>query len=648
MRAPSVPFRFAFSAILISLAATPTSLWGADHIIDGGTSTTVPGSQTSPWTIDGALTVGDVGIGSLSITAGGQVFNQAGLLGNATGSSGTVTVSGTGSLWDTMSETQGLTIGRQGNGILNISAGGEVKVLGGLYIGDGVSGGGIGTGSVTVTGTGSKITSLNILLGRNSGSSGSLTISAGATVSSSQTYLGSSGTGTGTGTVVVTGAGSTWSPIGVGVRGQNSSLLIENGATVNSTGQFTVSGVDTSTTIDGAGSALTVTASNFTLQSTGPNAKTTVKNGAKFELTGTTQLLLGSSTGNTLSIESGSTMITNGPVYIGNTANTTSTMVVTGTGTTWTSAQHLVVTRNGTAGDQGNSSLTIADGAKVTVINGTGRVTLGNAANTTGILRIGAGAGAGILEAAEVTANTAATATGRVYFNHTGTLSFSPNLTSARLGVYKLGSGTTILTGTSNYGLATAVDEGVLLNNGTLGATAITVADDASFGGTGTHTGTILFQSGSTVTPGSGGVGLLGTGAMTFAAEAGYLWEIGDAAGIAGTGWDLLNVTGSLSLSSTINEPFRLTLEAIGPLTSFDPDQNYQFTIATASSGITGFNAAAFSIDANGLLESTPGNWALELSGDSTSLILTYSVPEPSALGLLALGGAFLLRRRRS
>ncbi len=85
--------------------------------------------------------VGYEGTGKLNITNGGQVIGEYGSdIGYKTGSTGTVTVSGTGSKW--VNNGSKNYIGKNGSGILNIIDGGLVSVAGTLivdYNGDGDS-----------------------------------------------------------------------------------------------------------------------------------------------------------------------------------------------------------------------------------------------------------------------------------------------------------------------------------------------------------------------------------------------------------------------------------------------------------------------------------------------------------------------------
>ena len=85
------------------------------------------------WTSRTDSYIGKDGIGTLDITAGGTVSNGSGFIGYGSGAIGEVSVDGAGSTWylypgfETYNE--GLYVGREGSGTLNISNGGAVTVV---------------------------------------------------------------------------------------------------------------------------------------------------------------------------------------------------------------------------------------------------------------------------------------------------------------------------------------------------------------------------------------------------------------------------------------------------------------------------------------------------------------------------------------
>jgi hypothetical protein len=80
---------------------------------------------------------------------------------------------------------------------------------------------------------------------------------------------------------------------------------------------------------------------------------------------------------------------------------------------------------------------------------------------------------------------------------------------------------------------------------------------------------------------------------------AAYNWELTNAAGTAGTGWDLVSVSGGIDVQSASTNPFTVNLISLnggvaGPAANWDYDATNVFTIATATDGVTNFAANKF------------------------------------------------------
>ena len=86
---------------------------------------------------------------------------------------------------------------------------------------------------------------------------------------------------------------------------------------------------------------------------------------------------------------------------------------------------------------------------------------------------------------------------------------------------------------------------------------------------------------------------------IVFNPGASYTWEINDAV----TNWDLLDVAGLLDVESSGTNPFTVKIVSLtpsstpGPLKNFVNTSNYTWIIASATAGISNFNAAAFAVD---------------------------------------------------
>lgn len=176
------------------------------------------------------LLVGYGGVGTLKVSQGGLVTVAAKtVLGQSTGTDGTITVTGLGALDPSGLAVGGdLVVGQMGRGTLNVEAGGAVLAMSGMTrIGEGAG----STGAVTVTGTGSTLGFMDMAVGALG--TGALTVADGGTVVGGSVYIGSAG---GEGHVLVTGTDARLMTLaGTEFRvgnGGTGSLTIANGGTV--------------------------------------------------------------------------------------------------------------------------------------------------------------------------------------------------------------------------------------------------------------------------------------------------------------------------------------------------------------------------------------------------------------------------------
>jgi fibronectin-binding autotransporter adhesin len=386
--------RYSLGLLLLGLLLISSASYGA--IVQTGNVTPSVGS----WGSNTAGTVGNTSDGSIFVDGGSVLSAHAGLLGNGTSSTGTATVSGSGSKW---TNSDFLYVGTSGHGVLNIEAGGEVsntRSLVGLFA-DSV-------GTITVTGIGSKWVNSDYLSVGSAGS-GNLSIETGGLVNSQRGFVGANVGSIGTATI--SGAGSKWtnsSELQVGGSGQGT-LTIEDGASLSSgsvllgirsgsTGSVTVTGLNsllttsntfqvgnlgsgTLTVSDGAeivvGELLAPQASLF------GNGTITATNGAVLDADlvfnaangnqistsfGTGGILTVTANGGTLGAgygQSGTLMIAEGvnissrEGYLGYQSGSTGNATVTGVGSKWTVTGALYVGRNG------SGTLTVDDGGEV-------------------------------------------------------------------------------------------------------------------------------------------------------------------------------------------------------------------------------------------------------------------------------------------
>jgi len=210
------------------------------------------------------------------------------------------------------------------------------------------------------------------------------------------------------------------------------------------------------------------------------------------------------------------------------------------------------------------------------------------------------------------------------------------------INVTKAGSGVQILSGTNTYTGATLVNGGELRINGNASSSAVTVAQGATLSGSGTI-GTLNLKG--TLALGNS-PGQLNAGDTTFAGGSTYLWQLSDANGAAGVGYDFLSVNGTLTLAGSGNHPITIRLQSLladnsaGKVFNFDAKHNYSYTLASATGGISGYAASEFLFDTTGFSNALLGGvWRVGVSGNDLQLnFVAAAVPEPSTYAMMFAG----------
>jgi T5SS/PEP-CTERM-associated repeat protein/autotransporter-associated beta strand protein len=483
--------------------------------------------------------VGALGSGTLTIENGGRVFSGSSSIGNVSGPQGpgvgTVTVTG-GAEWNT---SGGLTVGNQGIGMLTVSDGGLVTSSGGIIGNSGPQGAGQGTVTVTgATGAGSRWFIFGSLGIGNVGSTGTLTIADGGAVSNVEGIIGV-GPGGSQGTVTVTGAGSTWTnsasvtvggSIG-GPTGGTGTLTIADGGTVSASTVIVANGAGSTGTLNIGAAPGSAPVAPGTLST--PTVLFGDGTGTlNFNHTATNYVFAPAISGTgSVNVLSGTTILTGTNTYSGGTTIAAGTLAVgadnnlgaaagglafTGPGTlqflsSFTTNRPVTLNATGTFDTQANTD-TLAG-----VISGPGGLTkVGsgilalNAANTyTGPTAINAGTLQTGIANALSTATAVTVASGATFnlnsFNQSiGSLAGAGSVTlgSATLatgndntsttfsgaisgsgGLTKIGSGIFVLTGSNTYSGPTTISAGTLTlgNGGSSGSIAGNVVNNGTF-----------------------------------------------------------------------------------------------------------------------------------------------------------------------
>jgi autotransporter-associated beta strand protein len=259
--------------------------------------------------------------------------------------------------------------------------------------------------------------------------------------------------------------------------------------------------------------------------------------------------------------------------------------------------------------------------------------------------------------------------TGVINFNQSDETTIAADISGAG-SVNQRGTGATTLSASSSYTGATTVSGGQLVVDGSINNSTVTVNSGGTLAGSGS-VGGIVLNLGSTINPGNSPGTQSVAGNVVWNAGANYNWQIHDTALAAGTGWDLINATGSLDLTAlTVGSEFNInlwSLQSVGPdvngeAINFNPNQNYTWTILTAAGGISGFTGSSQFVINTAAINGTGGfanalnggSFSIAQSGNDLNLVFTAvggaAVPEPgtwAAAALLVGGAAFLRWRKR-
>jgi len=603
------------------------SLAGAGNVTLGGGTMTV--NNTAATTFSGVLsgTGGLIKAGSSTMTlsgvntyTGGTTINAGAIsiaaatgLGNATNvltlNGGTLTTSAT------LTSARAITLGTNG-GTFNV--GGTTLTLSGPIGGPGALSK-IGTKTLALTGT-------NTYLGGTTNSAGTITIN-------SDYELGSSnGPVTFSATATLTTTASFASARNIFLNSGTATFNCGTGFTNTLNGIISGAGALTKN-----GSGILVLVGNNSYTNTTAITKGTLRLGGNGGISGLDPIVITSTSGtfdlngfnatigSLASTAAGKVTLGNGFLTAGgNNLSTTNSCVISGsggftkagTGTLFfTGANTYTNTTTVAAGTlQLGASSRVASSSPLVVSNGA----VFNLTNFNQSVASLAGAGSVTLGSGTLTAGNAGTA------NFLGAISGTGAFT-------KVGSGTQTFSGTNTYTGATTVSVGNLQVNGSSANSAVTMSAGATLSGSGT-VGTVAGASGSTTAPGSAAPGTLSSSAQNWAAGGNYAWAINNPTGSAGgsSGWDWMNISGTLNINATPASKFNLNIASLTPanatglLTNFDNTATYVWTIASASGGITGFNAAAFNLNTSSFQNSLgAGSFAISQSGNNVNLIFS-------------------------
>lgn len=530
-----------------SQVTTGESAYIAGHnalYADGAEGSVVVSGAGSSWRIGQRLEIGRSSnrTGTLEILDGG-IVNVLGAVGsssvvigdNAETATGTVTVSGvnaaTGQASTFLTGPSEISIGSNAaTGILNVRGGGVVNSAG-ASLGRG-AGTGRSNGTANIEGAGSLWTTGELSAGN--GGRGMLHVRDGGAVESASAVLGNGNIPSALGEVDVSGEGSRWDVAGLLRVGQHSGagqLTVSDGGRV-SAGDLDVSysGGRGSVLVTGAGSTLTVAETLALSPYYTGNSLLQVADGALLH-SGNAEIGRG--------LISGQSAIAN----------------VSGAGTRWTAGDIRIGIDSPPNNFSARPIVNLSDGAtieadSITLYRNNGWLVVGGGMDAQGDLQAATASGALDVERIVFDSSNVYNPAGRLILNHTDAdYVLSSQLTG--LGFVDQVAGHTRLTGdSSTFSGTTAVSNGTLLVDGTLGGLVNVHA--GTFGGSGTA-GNVSVADGATFSPGGMEVGTLTVANLTLADQSIVRFDLGTADVVAGDDNDLVEVTGNLVLDGQLH-----------------------------------------------------------------------------------------------
>ena len=216
--------------------------------------------------------------------------------------------------------------------------------------------------------------------------------------------------------------------------------------------------------------------------------------------------------------------------------------------------------------------------------------------------------------------------------------------------VVKTGANTQTLTAANTYTGSTTIEEGTLALSGagsinasptvtvaagaTLDVAAVTggysIANGQTLGGTGSVAGSTTVAG--SIAPNMNAIGTFTMGATTLAGGGGLNFQIYDAAGSAGSGWDLLSTTGDLTVPGSGSFTIRLASAssaggAAGQAINFTDNAAGSWAMMTTAGSLFGFDANRFTVDASGFGNNLAGGTftVSDTGASGTGLYLVFT-----------------------
>jgi len=540
-------------------------------------SATAPGATLTPssdLTVD-LLTVGNAAGESGTLTIGTGIVVTAGtgaIIGNQTGSTGTVTVTGAGA---GLVVDEYLKVGNLGTGSLTMSDGATGSVAGFVYVGDFDNGDAptiSGSGSLSLSGAGTALTVEGLSMRNFGNNSSTLSVTNGAhltttlgfyAVRDSDIYI------NGAGTVVKVGARDddevTYDNADGWFSADSGHIELSGGAVLDADGSYIGGGHTATMLVTGAG--------------------TRWINGLPLFIGGTGN----GDPGNGTVVVADGAYVRAATSAVGTDAGSTGKLTITGPGTIYEVVPNASAGSPGNfrAGSSGDGTVTVSNGALLKARN---QISIASFAGSKGVLNIGAAEGDAAAAAGNLDGGTLGIVFGAgdatLVFNHTDTNYVLDQTLSGTGASIKHLAGVTRLTADS-AGLAgdAVVSGGELYANGDLSGLAVKVSANGVLGGDGS-VGAVTVENGGTLSPGDvAGIGsLLVHGDLTLQSGSRLKMQLG------GNGFDQVGV-GALA-DATIADGAILDLSLAAGL-----DLTDSYSILAVGQGIVNKQGDGFAVN---------------------------------------------------
>jgi hypothetical protein len=271
----------------------------------------------------------------------------------------------------------------------------------------------------------------------------------------------------------------------------------------------------------------------------------------------------------------------------------------------------------GTANVNGSALLTVNTILELAHTNTTAPATVSAIAGTLGTLNVNGGT---------VQATNVVGAGGVSIINlNSGTLDLQPDW-AATPG--RLANISTLNIGAAGIGTPALLSDAASISS----PATITIASNGVLRGSTVVTAPALIVNGA-ISPGSGAGTLTNSGSATFASGGRYIVELSDTAAGLGNGWDYFRTAGALNITATSGSPFTLQLTSLngsdpGDASNFNPDTNYNFSIASAGGAISGFDTTRMALDTASFGNDLEGGYFF-IRTNGASLVLSFTNNHP-------------------